>query len=353
MVADGGRATVLVHQHEHGPRSDEQMNGVRVIRARIFGRLLFTPLAPTFALELQRALQTEPSVIHMQMPNPSAFWCLFSRRARKLPWIVHWQSDVIDQQASLALKLAYYLYRPFEQALLRRAEVIVTASPHYAAHSPALARHQDKVRVIPIGIEDLQLPQAEKPPQAPLQLLTVGRLTYYKGHEYLLRALALLAAEGGLPSGRDVHWQVVGSGEEQEKLAQLTQQQGLTTQIDWCGKLDDAALRQAFAACDLFVLPSIERTEAFGVVLLEAMRLGKLCIVTDVPGSGMNWIVEHGVTGLVVQRMNAAALAAAIKEIDAHPEQAAVLGENARQRFLQVFQREQMQRQWLEVYGRL
>ena len=98
-----------------------------------------------------------PDVLHLHLPNTSAFWALKSRRARAIPWVVHWHSDVIGPGLDAKLKLFYPLYRPFEQALLKRADAVIATSPPYLESSRALQPFRDKCRVIPLGLDPARL----------------------------------------------------------------------------------------------------------------------------------------------------------------------------------------------------
>ena len=91
--------SVLVHQSRISLHSSEESlsaNDValRVVRAATWCRLLFTPISPTFPWLLRRLIKREqPDVLHLHLPNPSAFWALALPAARRLPWVIHWQSD--------------------------------------------------------------------------------------------------------------------------------------------------------------------------------------------------------------------------------------------------------------------
>jgi len=129
QVAAGAEVAALVHARD---RSGEGVYaGVRLWRVPTFGSLLYTPLGPTYPLWLGKVLDRfKPDVLHMHLPNPSVFWALFLPAARRLPWVVHWHSDVmVPTQLDWRLSLAYRFYRPFEQAVLSRARRIVATSP--------------------------------------------------------------------------------------------------------------------------------------------------------------------------------------------------------------------------------
>lgn len=136
--------------------------------------------------------------------------------------------------------------------------------------------------------------------EQPLKVLAVGRLSYYKGFSVLLNAISQV---------QGVELQLVGEGELKNELQTLAAELSVDPRVTFCGSLSEEELEAAWTWCDCLCLPSIERTEAFGVVLLEAMSRGKACIVTSVEGSGMGWLIEDGVTGLKVAPSDAEALA--------------------------------------------
>ena len=259
-------------------------------------QLIYAPIALGFRSALARAIaDIQPDVLHLHLPNNSAFWALTLASARQIPWVVHWHSDVIVSDERLALRLAYTLYRPFEQAVLDRAERIIVTSPPYLQASEPLRRWQRKCAVVPLGLAP-QAPRTagQPPPWQPgrLKLLSIGRLAHYKGFETLIRAVS------GSP-----HLQLIiaGQGESMAALRALvaaTTASGTTANVQLAGEVSEDDKHQLLRSCDAFCLASIERTEAFGMVLLEAMAHSKPCIVSQLPGSGMSWVVSSSGAGL-------------------------------------------------------
>jgi len=165
------------------------------------------------------------------------------------------------------------------------------------------------------------------------RIISVGRLTYYKGHEVLIRATA------NLP---ETHVVIVGEGDRKEHLRELIRQLGLEGRVELTGFMPDERLRALLATSDLFCLPSIERTEAFGLVLLEAMRYAKPVVATDVSGSGMGWIIGHMETGLLVKPGDVDDLARALQLLCQRPDLRERMAEAGRKRFNAVFRIDQV-----------
>ncbi len=150
-----------------------------------------------------------------------------------------------------------------------------------------------------------------------MRVLAIGRLTYYKGHEVLIRASASLPG---------VQTLILGGGEYRSRLERLIQTLELGDRVCLTGYRTEAEVAALLASCDLVCLPSLERTEAFGLVLLEAMRYAKPVVVSDIPGSGAPWLVRRAQQGILTPPGDAPALVAALAALQAHPARRQQLG---------------------------
>ena len=270
-----------------------------LVRVPVQLSLVYTPIALGFRAALAQAIERfQPDVLHLHMPNVAVFWALTLASARRTSWVVHWHSDVVvSAQSPLALRLAYVAYRPFEQAVLEHADRIVATSQTYLEASEPLGEWRYKCSAVPLGIRtDLAQP-TEQAQDLPWQgdgvrLLSVGRLAHYKGFETLVRAVA--ASEG-------VQLVIAGQGEAMAKLQALVTAltpADQTPRIHLLGEVSEGLKHQLLDSCEAFCLASRERTEAFGVVLLEAMAHAKPCLVANLQGSGMPWVVQMAGAGL-------------------------------------------------------
>lgn len=329
----GTKCTALAHSSGHSLHSTEDANShekeqPRIIRAAVWATLLFAPLSPAFPFQLAKLIEEEqPDLLHIHLPNLSAFWALLLPSARKLPWVVHWHADVPISEHNMMLSLVYrLLYRPLEQRLLQRAAVIVSSSPPYLESSPALQPFRNKATVVPLGLRAPARLTTNKSPteSGPLRLVAIGRLTYYKGFAVLLRALDKCP---------DATLDLIGEGSERASLEHLARARGIEHRVKLHGALPDQKMLELLANADALCLPSIERTEAFGMVLLEAMALGKACIATAVPGTGMAWVVKDEETGLIVPPNDGAAMAEALSRLAADRSLAHSLGCAGKARF--------------------
>jgi glycosyltransferase involved in cell wall biosynthesis len=353
LAAKGIDVAMLAHAEPGTPNTTtQQIDDVDVTRVACFGRFLYAPISPTFPVWLRRVIAGfRPELLHLHVPNTSAFSASMLPSARRLPWIVHWHADIPIDSRHAGLRVGYHLYRPWEQALLRRARAIIVTSPEYAESSAALAPWRSKVRVIPLGIFDVAPAQLDNAksilwPDGALQLLAVGRLSYFKGFDVLLRAVA------EVPEASLV---LVGDGECGTDLRRLARTLNIESRVNFAGRINmtpdgNAKLAAAYASADIVCLPSTERAESFGIVLLEAMRAGVPVICSAIPGSGVNYVVRDGETGVMVTPGDSASLAAAICRLRDDVELRRKLGTAGRRRFAEEFTLDASVKRTLALY---
>ncbi len=301
--AQGDEVTVWVHNHRWQRLSSvtqiEADGMVQVIRQKSLRPVFFTPIMLGFGRQLKRIIaQFQPTLIHLHWPNPSLFWLLFSRRAKHIPWVISWHSDMVTTHSSWLLKMIYLLIKPLESKLIKRAQRVLVSSQAYADHSPQLSRHRDKTQVIPLGLSTAALAQFEveqnwvaqqwQPNQ--FRLFHLGRLTFYKNQQMLVAAMQQLA---------DCQLLIAGDGQLATALQAQIKIAALTERVQLLGELSWPQVHSLFATCDVFCMASHDRGESFGVVLLEAMYHNKIILVPDTAGSGMRGLAENYHKGFV------------------------------------------------------
>lgn len=348
-------ARVLVHGD---PCQDDP---AWVTRVPVQAELVYAPIAFGFRRALARLLRDfRPQVLHLHMPNNAVFWALTLDSARHVPWVVHWHSDVVASRIRPLLAAAYRLYRPFERAVLDQAGAIVATSPPYLASSEPLQAWREKCSVVPLGMATAGMPADEGEasrtgdavaathwtPQR-TRLLCIGRLAYYKGFETLIEAVCamdgvelLIAGDGEL------------NGELNRLIARLTAV-GRPPAVRLLGKVSEGHKQALLASCDVFCMPSRERTEAFGMVLLEAMASGAPCLVSDLPGSGMPWVVEQAGAGRRVPLENVGAWREALRDVMREPQAWRAMGRAGRRQLQQRFSIAQCERGLRQVYAQV
>lgn len=285
---EANKVAAVVHSSERRltDQIDIQPLGYRVRHSARWFTTIFAPIAPFFAWSVHREIRKlNPDEIKIHMPNPSAFWLFVVPSAWCRRWVILWHSDVLPSTHSLRLRVFYRFYQPFETLLLNCADQIIATSPPYLETSKPLRPYRDKCVVEPLEIDIERIPweyrEASQPPKAPnegIRVLCVGRLTYYKDFGTAIRAVAAIA---------NAQLHIVGEGEERRNLEAIIQQLGVGDRVKLLGELSDNQVWEEYIWCDVHVLPSIERTEAYGLVLLEAAAFGKTNLVSEMTGGGV------------------------------------------------------------------
>jgi len=346
QVRQGHAVCVLAHQSEFNRSTCwEQINGVKVGRIRTFGQAAYAPVTPEFPLQfILLCRRYKPDVIHAHLPNVSAFWLLFI--SKPCPLMLHWHADVVASPLDRKMSVLYNLYRPWEFLLLKKADRIIATSHSYLNASKPLSAFREKIWVMLLGINPDRL---RKNPyermiglsDASFTVLSVGRFAYYKGFKYLVQAAERVP---------EACFILVGDGPCYSAIKKMVVDKGLEDRIYLPGRVDEKTLGALLSRCSVFCLPSIERAEAFGMVLLEAMCFGKPLITSKISGSGIIEVNAHKVTGLQVPPADPFALADAIKKLRHNPEMRVKMGEHARKRFETRFHIEAIRNQIGEHY---
>lgn len=333
----GHEVLVLAHAGQTGPGVTLDAPNLTVKRFGVWTVIGgYAPVSPG----LLRAIcgvgrDFKPDLVHLHCPNPAgaALWPL-----PPSPLVLHWHSDVVFPPERAPARWLLAGWRRLEKGLMSRAAGIIATSPHYAETSPELKNYLDKVRVVPLGLPETGPGDGEFSSGSALdwlaakpegsRLLTIGRLSHYKGLSVLLKALV------NLPRA---FLCIIGRGEEKARLEAECGRLGLGPRVFFAGQIDDAEKERCLALADVFCLPSLDRTEAFGLVLLEAMRSGTACLAASVRGSGMSYALDGGRTGVLVEPGRAEALAEAVSGLLADRERRSRLAEAGRRRFLNNF----------------
>lgn len=357
----GAEATVLCINHrtlngndsalqafDSGNCSEETDEGVRVLRVKRRLTLSKWDYAPGLARLIERIQGTPRKVdlFHLHAPNPTmALAFLFARI--ETPLIVTHHSDIVRQ------RFLGRVFAIFERRLLRRARLILTDSPPYADGSESLRNFRNKVEDLPLGIDlDLFLTPTPKALAFRDRLrsiypgplwLCVGRLVYYKGLSNAL--LALRSLPGTLL--------IVGEGPLRAELELQAASCGVSERVVWLGKADADELVGAYHAAAALLFPSNARSEAFGLVQVEAMASGCPVINTTIPHSGVSWVSMHEVSGLTVAVDSPSELCTAARRLLDEPHLRSRLSTAARDRAERLFGARQMAQKSLEIYQRV
>lgn len=314
----------------------------RLICCRTWMKVAATMISPGMIFSLRKRCG-DYAIIHVHHPDPMACLALYLS-GYKGKVILHWHSDIQKQ------KVLLQFYRPLQAWLLRRADLIVGTTPIYLSASPYLKEVQDKTFCLPIGVEpvcprreDVERIQNRYPDKK--IVFSLGRLVAYKGYRFLVEAARYLTNDYVVLIG--------GSGTLEDELRAHIKTWGLEDKVKLLGRISDEDLPAYYGACKLFCLSSVQKTEAFGIVQIEAMSCAKPVVATNIPGSGVSWGNAHGVSGLNVTPGNARELAEAIKTITVNEDVYKEYSMRAEKRYRDVFTKERMIDNILKIYRKL
>lgn len=320
-----------------GPRDvlDED-RGVKITRAGTRFNLSTAPVCPSLPKHIRRA---GADILHLHHPNPAAVVAYLASGHRG-PLVVTYHSDIVRQRVAGAA------FGPVLRRALGRAAAVVATSPNYVESSPVLSAYRARCRVIPYGIPFEQFARADPAAVADLRarygrrtIISVGRLIYYKGFEHLIRAMT--EVEGRLL--------VVGDGPLRGELEGLARRLGVAEKVTLLGEIQNRDVTPFYHASDVFALASTARSEAFGIVQLEAMAAG-LPVVNTRLESGVPFVSPDGVSGVTVPPEDPSALAAALNRLLDDAALRATYGAAGRRRVGEEFSAEVMAARTLELY---
>jgi len=340
LVGRGDSVLVLTSMEEEAAPY-EVLDGVVVRRSNVF----FSVFNALFAFGILWDLFREDyDFIDVNLPDPvNSVFAFLASVVRGKPMYVTYHADIVrDGFFYLPFKL---LYRPLEWLVMWRARRIFVTSKEYAESSPEVSGFLWKAVVAPNFVDterynpsvDGSSVKSELGLGGRKMVLFVGRLVEYKGVEYLIEAAATL---------RDDVFVVVGEGPLSGSLRSKAERMGLGNVV-FAGRVSGGRLPEYYAACDVFVLPSVTRQEAFGIVLIEAMASGKPVVSTNI--SAMPFVVGDG--GVVVPPRDPKALADAVNMILSDSCLASRLAENGFRRVRELFNRDVVCSRIREVYS--
>lgn len=275
--------------------NEETHGNYRLIRAPSFGEAYSMALSPALVWKALKMHREKPfDIVHLHFPDPLSHLTsmMLPRNARL---VITWHSDIVRQKRLLAL------YKPFLSRIARQADALVAATQaHFDGSTqipidvPVERRH-----VIPYGLDYAPLELNARTTALRDQLrasasgrglvFALGRHVYYKGFEVLIDALQHTKAF--LILG--------GDGPLRQQLEAQATSLGVSDRILFTGHIAEEDLAAYFHACDVFCLPAVERSEAFGLVQLEAMACGKPVVCTQLH-NGVNIVNIDGQTGFAV-----------------------------------------------------
>ncbi|WP_448337019.1 glycosyltransferase family 4 protein [Chloroflexus aurantiacus] len=317
LVRRGHQVTVLTSQYDPSLPKIEWLDGVRVVRAPVLARISKGVLMPTFGW-LATRLALEHDAMSLHLPQFDAPGLALRGRLLKQPVVLTYHSD-LKLPPGMLNRVANRVVDVANQAAAALATRIVAYTQDFADHSPYLRRWHTKVTIIPPPVEVAEIPESEIAAfrrrwnlQGPV-IGMAARLAAEKGVEVLLAALPRILAV--YPTARVLfagpHEHVLGEEAYARRLAPLFAQ--FRDHWTFLGTLDPREMAAFFPNLDVLVVPSLNSTETFGLVQVEAMLCGTPTVASNLPGVRQPPLMTG--MGKVVPIGDATALAEAILEI--------------------------------------
>jgi glycosyltransferase involved in cell wall biosynthesis len=301
---------------------EERLQVIKVGRLFSFFKIDFCLSLIFYILYFSKLPNT---IFHVHTPNPTMLIALVLTGKFNNLVVTH-HSDIIKQ------RFVKYLFRPIEHLIYSRAKVVLTTSKNYQYGSKFLCLYQDKLAVLPLGLDistfanppqsTLDRAQALKDEYGDVIWLAVGRLVYYKSFHIALNALQYVPGK----------LLIIGTGPLKDKLQKLAHQLNIADRVIWLGKTSESDLVAAYHAATALWFPSNVRSEAFGIVQVEAMASGCPAINCEIPGSGVPWVCRDEEEGLTLPINDSYGFAMAARRILTETGLRERLSQGARQR---------------------
>jgi len=282
---------------------------IPITRVGVIANMFSQPIPLCYTSQLKKVIHTfQPDIIHIHMPNPYVCACLLRLPLENIQLVVHWHADILGK------KLMYRLIQPIEKQILEKADNIITTSREYMALSNPLLPYVHKVTILPNTINEHKFSVAANDAKEVERIkqkfgnkkivLFIGRHVEYKGIKYLIESANQLP--------QDTVVLIAGTGPLTPKLTAMAQHQN---NIFFLGRIPNEHIKFYMLAANVFAFPSIDRREAFGVALAEALYSGLPVVSFHIDGSGTNWVNQNNKTGLVVPNRDVEAFTQAIRTL--------------------------------------
>ena len=259
--------------------SDEFVGKVRVIRLPERLHIFEAPILPQIAF---RALFSDFDLLHVHGMSPTITDLgILVGKVRRKPVVLTYHNDAESTLEWGVATAAARVYARLCVPIVGIADSIVCATNSYGTSSPVLKHFRGRMEVIPLGVDVTRFSKSRSRlgSEGRKEVLFVGQLKDYKGVNFLIEAIAKLRRNGA-----DVVLSIAGDGPSFPRLKAMVEALDIEDSVRFLGNLNNTDLADSYDSCDLVVLPSISRREAFGLVQLEASAAGKAVVASDIPG---------------------------------------------------------------------
>ncbi len=353
LVGLGHEVCVLTSQYDKKLASEENLDGIKIVRVNVGMKLSKGVLMPSLSAQARKWIAWA-DVVNTHMPQFESF--LFARLTKKSkkPLVVTYHCDLVMSGGWFS-RLAGWGTNLMGRQALNQAQVIVQNTLDYARHSKVLQPYQDKVVEVPTPVVFLESTPDEKHEfrknyglkETDKVLGLAGRVASEKGYEYLAQALPLVWQK--YPTARVVHagsWKgVIGEEAYLAKVEEMIRPFGEKWKS--LGFLSDEDFMRFFAACDLLVFSSLNATESFGIVQIEAISQGTPVVASDLPGVRQP-VLQTGL-GRIVPVRDPVALAEGILSVLDEGDEARIIPGS----YLKQFKQKKVAERYQEIFASL
>ncbi len=328
--------------------SDEDViEGVPVKRVEPITILFSTPIVPGIN---QALLDEDFDILHGHTPPPlMSFSGARVSEKKDVPFVLTYHCDLEIPNPLGPFIVAIY-QRTLGTYTVSRSDKIITTTTTYGATSRAVwYREAD---VIPNAVDEQRFHPSNDGTSVREELgigdkkmvMYVGRIVYHKGLEYFVESAKYL-------DDQDVQYVLVGTGDFRPELEKIIRREDIEDRVMFAGRVSNERLPNYYGAADVFVLPSVSRLEAFGIVALEALASEVPVVISDIPG--VREVIVEGKHGLLAEPMNPRDIAGKVRTLLENPDMADRMGKKGRKRVEEKFTWERVAKDIEEVYHSL
>lgn len=330
LTQAGHQVTIITNNipKEKNAPAEEMMEGVKVIRLPAALLFSYLPVSGAFNLKMVEGYD----IVHAHVPAFS-FARAVAKRVKQ-PVIVTYHCDILVFEKYFGVhiprwfsSIVEFFANIYGKWVISRVDAYYNTTETYAKSSPVMKNFP--VRAIPIGyfhdrVDEMQKKLNLTPDKKKKnQILFLGRLAGNKGCHYLIQAMPKI-----LEKHPDTKLVICGEGDEKASLEGMVKKFGIEKSVEWFGVVDFAKLIELFYTSLVYVFPSIDRLEAFGIVQLEAMANYTAVAASDIPGP--NAVMDVGKSGVLYPKMDPQAITDAVNALLDNPQKAIEMGKAGR-----------------------
>lgn len=309
----------------------ETIDNVKFTRCPYLFQFAANTISPEFILRLS---QVKTDVLHYHMPFIFAVVCHYLAKPKYKKMIISYHGGIYGYD-----KYMKYFNKLYEK-FYTEADLIHVYTENLLDTDPILEQNRHKAAIIPYAVKIDENFKIKNRNNKIKQLLCMGRLVHWKGIQNVLAAMKNVD---------NANLNIVGDGPYRKDLEYFIKNNHLESKVKMLGKITDQNQKEEiFKNTDIFVFPSIRKSESFGQVQIQAMQYEIPVINTNL-GTGVNYISLHNETGLTVEPNNIEQLTDAINKLVQNHELRQQLGKNARNRVKELFDIEKIKDKYIKM----